>query len=114
MTKKRKHYSVETKLFAIKMYTQDGYSQKEIAKKFGLRDASQLRKWLTKYRKEGVEGFRKTKRGRPQKDPKDKDEIIRRLKVENTLLKALALELGEELPERLDIEPYSDIEEKSE
>ncbi len=30
--------------------------------------------------------------------------------MENTILKALALELGEELPEGLDTEPYTDIE----
>jgi len=29
--------------------------------------------------------------------------------MENTLLKALAIELGEELPEGLDIEPFIDI-----
>ena len=32
------------------------------------------------------------------------------LEMENTILKALALELGEELPEGLDTEPYTDIE----
>ena len=34
--------------------------------------------------------------------------------MENTILKALAIELGEELPEGLDIEPYTDIEGNSE
>jgi len=34
--------------------------------------------------------------------------------MENTLLKALAIELGEELPEELDIEPFIDIEGNSE
>jgi hypothetical protein len=34
--------------------------------------------------------------------------------MENTLLKALAIELGEELPEGLDIGPSTDIEGNSE
>ena len=65
------------------------------------------------YRKEGAEGL-KSPAGRPKKDRDSLEERIRRLEMENTLLKALALELGEELPEGLDIEPYTDIEGNSE
>jgi len=55
-------------------------------------------------------GLKKPRRGRPKKDPDSLEERIRYLEMENTLLKALAIELGEELPEGLDIEPFTDIE----
>jgi transposase len=52
-----------------------------------------VKEWMRIYRKEGQAGLKKPRRGRPK-----------------TLLKALAIELGEELPEGLDTGPSTDIE----
>ncbi len=59
------------------------------------------------YRKEGAGGLKKATR---REGPKRIGIVLKnesgRLEMENTHLKALAIELGEELPEGLDIEPY--------
>jgi hypothetical protein len=52
----------------------------------------------------------KPRRGRPKKNQNSLEERIKQLEMENTLLKALAIELGEELPEGLDTGPSTDIE----
>ena len=105
-----KDYPVEMKLEAVRLFEEEGLSQKEITKRLGIRDPKRVQAWMLIYRREGEEGFRKAPRGRPKKDPTSLEERIKQLEMENTLLKALALELGEELPEELDIEPSTDIE----
>jgi transposase len=116
MTRKKgsKDYPLETKLEAIRLSEEEGFTQKEITEKLGIRDPGRVRKWLSIYRKEGERGFNKRRRGRPKKDPNSLEERIRRLEMEVTLLKALAIELGEELPEGLDTGPYTDTEGNSE
>lgn len=54
--------------------------------------------------------MKKPRRGRPPKDKNSMEARIKQLEMENTFLKALALELGEELPEELDIRPSTDSE----
>ena len=111
--KGKKDYPVELKLEAIRLSEIEGYSQKEITQMLGIRDPEAVRKWLLKYRKEGEAGFNKVRRGRPKKDPNNKDEIIKHLKMEVALLKALAIELGEELPEGLDTGSFTNTESNS-
>jgi transposase len=65
---------------------------------------------LRHYRKEGESGLKKPRRGRPAKDRDSLEARIRQLEMENTLLKALAIELGEELPKELDIRPSTNTE----
>ena len=96
------------------MFEEEGLSQKEIIKRLGIRDSKRVKAWLCIYRKEREQGLKKPRRGRPKKDRNSLEERIRQLEMENTLLKALAIELGEELPEGLDIEPSTDIEGNSE
>ncbi len=105
-----KDYPLETKLEAIRLFEKEGLSQKEITEKLRIRDPKRVKAWLYIYRKEGEGGLKKPRRGRPRKEGDSLEERIRRLEMENTLLKALAIELGEELPEGLDIEPFTDIE----
>ncbi len=62
---------------------------------------------LSKRRGGGIE---ETPTRQTKKDRDSLEDRIGQLEMENTLLKALAIELGEELPEGLDIEPYTDIE----
>jgi transposase len=103
-------YSLEIKLEAIRLAEEEGLPYKDITEQLGIRDPHRVKRWMGIYRKEGVGGIKKPRKGRPKKDLDSLEERIRRLEMENTILKALALELGEELPEGLDTEPYTDIE----
>ena len=62
------------------------------------------------YRQEGLAGLKKPRRRRPKKDRDSLEERVKRLEMVNAFLKALAIELGEELPEGLDTRPFTDIE----
>ena len=109
-----KDYPLETKLEAIRLREEEGLPYKEITEKLNIRDPDRVKKWMRAYRREGPGGLKKPRKGRPKKNTNSLEERIRRLEMENTILKALAHELGEELPEGLDIEPYTDIEGNSE
>jgi len=103
-------YPLKTKLDAIRLWEEEGRTQKEITEILGIRDPGRVRTWLRIYRKEGRAGLKKPRRGRPKINRNSLEERIKRLEMENTLLKALAIEFGEELPEGLDIRPSTDIE----
>jgi len=105
-----KDYPLETKLEAVRLHEEEGLTYKEITAQLNIQDPRRASIWTGIYRKDGVEGLKKPRRGRPKKDRDSLEARIERLEMENTLLKALAIELGEELPEGLDIEPYPDIE----
>ena len=107
--KSRKVYPLETKLEAIRLREEEGLLYREITEKLEIRDPERVRVWMRIYRREGIRGLKKPRRGRPKKDRDSIEARIKQLEMENTLLKALAIELGEELPEGLDIEPYTDI-----
>ena len=104
-----KDYPIETKLAAIRLKEEEGLLYREITEKLNIRDPGRVKTWMRIYRKEGTGGLKKPRRGRPKKDRDSLEARIEQLEMENTLLKALAIELGEELPEGLDIEPYTDI-----
>jgi transposase len=105
-----KDYPLEVKKEAIRLFLEEGLSQKEITQKLSLRDPKRVKNWLWIYRKEGEAGLKNPRRGRPKKDRESLEERIQQLEMENTLLKALAIELGEELPEGLDTGPSTDTE----
>ena len=105
-----KDYPLEIKLEAIRLREEEGLLYKEITEKLKIYDPGRVRNWMKIYRREGKAGLKKPRRGRPRKDRDSFEERIKYLEMENTLLKALAIELGEELPEGLDIEPYTDTE----
>jgi len=107
-------YPLETKMEAIRLREEEGLLYREITEKLKIRDPERVKAWMRIYRRQGPGGLKKPRRGRPRKDRDSLEARIRQLEMENTLLKALAIELGEELPEGLDIEPYTDIESNSE
>ena len=92
-----KHYPVETKLEAVRLYYEEGMVQSEITQKLKIRDVGRVKKWLSQYRKEGAAAFRKKPRG-PGRRPKreNKDAYIARLEMENALLKKFHTELRKE------------------
>ena len=109
-----KNYPLSIKLEAIRLWEEEYLSYKEITERLAIRDPKRVKEWMRIYRKEGEAGLKKPHRGRPKKDRDSLEERIKQLKMENTLVKALAIELGEELPEGLDIGPSTDIEGNSE
>ena len=92
-----KHYPVEKKLEAVRLYYEEGMVQSEITKGLEIRDSGRVKKWLSQYRKEGAAAFRKKSRGpgrRPKKE--NQDAYIARLEMENALLKKDHTELHKE------------------
>ena len=108
-----KDYPLETKLEAIRLWEEEDLTYKEITEKLDIRDPKRVKEWMRIYRREGQTGLKKPRRGRQKKKQNSLEERIKQLEMENTLLKALAIELGEELPEGLDTGPSTDIEDSS-
>jgi transposase len=85
------HYSLETKMEAIRLYEEEGFSQSMITEKLGIRDPGRVQVWLRQYRREGKAAFLKPK-GRPRKKQELESEV-KRLRMENDLLKKFHAEL---------------------
>jgi transposase len=85
------HYSLETKMEAIRLYEEEGFSQSMITEKLGIRDPGRVQVWLRQYRRDGKAAFLKPK-GRPRKK-QDLEAEVKRLRMENDLLKKFHAEL---------------------
>jgi transposase-like protein len=85
------HYPIEKKLEAIRLYEEEGLPHAEIIARLGIRDPKRVKVWLHQYRKEGKAGLMKPK-GRPKKK-EDLEAEVKRLRMENDLLKKLDAEL---------------------
>lgn len=94
--KGRKHYPLATKLEAVRLYEEEGKSQKEIIELLGIQDTRRVKKWLSDYRRRGPAAFQRDpaepKRGRPPKR-ENIQAYIARLEMENDLLKKFHAEL---------------------
>jgi transposase len=77
-------YSVELKLEAMKM-KEEGYTYSQITETLGITDKDRVRAWWRKYKEEGKVAFI-DKRGR-RKKYKDHDRYVRKLEMENKILK---------------------------
>lgn len=94
-----KHYSREVKLEAIRLYFDEGWTQRRITQQLGIIDAKRVEMWVRQYRREGVAAFSKPI-GRPRKR-EDEQAYVARLEMENALLKKYHTELhGERLAKR--------------
>jgi transposase-like protein len=84
------HYPKSVKLMAIKMFNEEGKTQKEITELLGIRDEQRIKKWLIEHRKLGASAFTKSV-GRPRKSSgysiKNPDQYIKQLEMENDMLK---------------------------
>ena len=49
-----KHYSLEVKLEAVRMFFEEGMTRAEITKALGLRSSGRVKVWTRQYRCEGV------------------------------------------------------------
>ncbi|MGG3739293.1 helix-turn-helix domain-containing protein, partial [Aeribacillus pallidus] len=77
-------YTFEMKLEAVKM-KEAGYTNAQINEKLGIKDKDRLKVWWRKYKKDGEAGLI-DRRGR-RKEYKDQDRYVRKLEMENAILK---------------------------
>ena len=91
-----KHYSVETKLEAVRMFFEEGLTRAEIAKVLGLRRAERVKIWTKQYRQKGMAAFTQPL-GRPRKVVESEAEELARLRMEKTLLKKYHSQLRKEM-----------------
>lgn len=89
-----KHYPVETKLEAVRLFVDEGQTRSEIAKQLGC-SAGRVKKWVSQYRHE-EDAFQKPI-GRPRQQPESEQEELKRLRMENDLLKKFHAELRKEV-----------------
>jgi transposase-like protein len=87
-------YSLELKLEALKLI-EGGLTQAEVTERLGIRDPKRVKNWLWAYRREGILGLKKPRPGRPPKR-ENTQSYIRRLEMENALLKKFHTELRKE------------------
>jgi transposase len=105
-----RHYELETKLRAVQLYLEQGYTQSQIAQQLDLPRKELVEQWVHRYRREGVQGFRKPI-GRPRKSPLSQEGYIARLEMENALLKKYHTELCKVMLARRDIGSLNTTEE---
>lgn len=95
------HYSLETKLAAVRLHDEQGLSFTTIAEQLGIRKAARIEAWCQAYHQEGEAAFHKPI-GRPRKDEAEAVTIAR-LRMENALLKKFRTELRKSMLARRDI-----------
>ncbi len=91
------HYPIEVKLEAVRLFLEEGKTRAEIRKVLGLRSAGCVKTWVSQYRHE-KDAFQKPI-GRPCKPVKgveSEQEELKRLRMENALLKKFRAELRKE------------------
>jgi len=81
-----RRYPVEVKLEAIRLFYEEGKTCAEITRALNLHDPQRVKHWLGQYRREGETGFNKPT-GRPWKQVQNEDAELKRLRMENALLK---------------------------
>ena len=94
-------YPLSIKLKAVRLHLEEGMITREVCEKLGITNKTQLENWCRKYKEFGEIGLAEKKRGRPRKDeliePKSTEEPlwkrVKRLEMENELLKNYQAEL---------------------
>lgn len=87
-----KRYPAETKLEAIRLFYEEGKTRAEISQLLNVRDPKRVKAWLRQYRSEGAVGFSKAQ-GRPPNQDESPEVELKRLRMENDLLKKFHAEL---------------------
>lgn len=95
VTRDRRQYGFETKLEIVRRHVK-GESGRALSEEYGLPSPSTVANWTSIYRRDGEDGLRTKRRGRPPTDRGDsppKTEI-ETLRVENERLRAEVAYLG--------------------
>lgn len=97
-----KAYPKDVKLKAVRLFLEEGKTRAEITKMLGLRSGDRVKEWVSLFRHE-ENAFQK-RIGRPRKEAgkeESLEEEVKRLRMENDLLKKFQAELRKmELAER--------------
>ncbi len=105
-TKGMLHYSIEIKMEAVRLFLEEGYAYREIAKQLEIRQADRIEIWVRQYRREGATAFTKPV-GRPPKQVESEQGELERLRMENALLKKLQSELRKDMLAKRDIGQFT-------
>ena len=103
-----KHYDVEVKREAVRMFLEEHHTYAIIAKELGIRKAARIEAWVRMYREDGELSFHKPI-GRPLKAEAEQREL-ERLRMENALLKKFHTELRKEALAKRNIGSSTTIE----
>lgn len=108
------HYPREVQLEAVRLFYEEDKTYGEITKLLEIRDPERVRKWISRYRRDGEKAFDKKRRsgmiGRPPKK-ENQEAYIARLEMENVLLKKFHAELRKDMLAKRNIGSSSDTEE---
>ena len=88
------HYPVEVKLEAVRLFLEEGKTRAEVTEILGLRNPGRVKDWVSQYRHEEVAFTQPI--GRPRKPVEgieSEQEELKRLRMENDLLKKFHAEL---------------------
>ena len=91
------HYPLAIKLEAVRLFLEEGRTRAEITKLLGLRSKKRVEAWVSQYRHE-ADAFQKPI-GRPRKTPNGAESVqeeLKRLRMENDLLKKFQAEVRKE------------------
>jgi transposase len=88
------HYPVAVKLEAVRLFLEEGRTRAEVAKMLGLRSKKRVEAWVRQYRHE-ADAFQKPI-GRSRKVAESVQDELKRLRMENDLLKKFQAELRKE------------------
>ena len=90
-TKGMTHYTLETKLEAVRLHQEEGLTYAQVAERLGIRQAARIERWYSAYQQEGEAVFLKHS-GRPRQEEAE-GLTMERLRMENALLKKFHTEL---------------------
>ena len=90
-----KHYRVEIKQAAVRLVLEEHLTYATVAARLEIRKAERIEAWVRMYRQEGELSFHKPI-GRPVKKGSEEREV-KRLRMENALLKKFHTELRKEV-----------------
>lgn len=107
-----KKYPAEVKLEAMRLFYEEGKTRAEITDLLEVREPHRVKAWLQQYRREGVAGFNQPQ-GRPRKHRESEAEELKRLRMENALLKNFHTELRTERLAKRNIGSSTIIEENT-
>lgn len=104
------HYSTEFKLAAVQRSLEGGKTRRQIAEEMGITNGDSIKGWVRQYRTE-KDPFTPKPHGRRKKVPGQKEtleEEVKRLRMENALLKKLQSESLKIMLAKRDIGPSND------
>ena len=107
-----KKYPAETKLEAMRLFYEEGKTRAEITQLLQIQDPRRVKAWLSQYRREGAAAFSKAQ-GRPRKQAESMEAELKRLRMENDLLKKFQAELRKDMLAKRSIGSSTAIEQRT-